>query len=92
MNNAPVNNPKPLTFTEWKKAMNADGWFKTNPNYLRAVAVVFNAYLSHRDGQLTDRGLKAAINWGFNLDHSAALHEVRRAEARNFYKKSPAIA
>ena len=88
MNNAPVNNPKPMTFAEWKRAMKADGWFKTNTNYLKATAVVFNAYLSHRDGQLTDRGLKAALNWGFNLDHGSALFEQRRAEARNFYRKA----
>lgn len=64
---------KPLTFREWKKAMNQDGSFKNETNCNKATAVVFNAYVSHRNGELTDRGLKAALNWGFNLDHGSAL-------------------
>lgn len=87
---------KPLTFAQWRSAMKADAWFVNSERYLQATAVVFNAYISHREGELTDRGLKAAINWGFRLSHSSALHEVRRAEARNFYRKSvqnsPAVA
>ena len=79
---------KPLTFAAWKKAFKADGLFRTNPPYMQAVSIVFNAYISRRDGELTDRGLKAALNWAYDLDHGAALHEDLRAEARNYYRRT----
>ena len=78
---------QPLTFAQWKKAMMADGWFRKAADYHRAVGVVFNAYISLREGELTQRGCEAAINWAFDLNHGAALHETRRAQCRNFYKK-----
>ena len=78
---------KPLTFKEWKKTFTDDCWFRAADDYHKAISVVFNAYISLREGELTQRGCEAAINWAFDLNHGAALHETRRAQCRNFYKK-----
>lgn len=71
-----------MNFSEWKKAVLADGWFKTHSPSEKAVYVMLNAHVSKRAGEMTPRAFTAAKNWAYNLDHGAAWLEERRQETR----------
>ena len=79
---------KTKTFANWKKDFSDDPWFRSADNYLRAVSIVFNAYLSRRDGELTPEGCKAAVGWAYKLSPAAAHHEDHRAATRNYYVRT----
>lgn len=65
-----------MSFSDWKKAMQADGNFPRNigPGP-KARYIVRNAKASRRSGQLDAAGYDRAIKWAYRVDHGAAWLE-----------------